>query len=339
MSGQNNNLIYSIAIFLAFLISLIVISLFKKIYYFFRYKKRFYIIPRTSIKGIANISMIIAISIAIIILLTIATADIFNVIFRTWPGTRVTIESVLIKIGGLLFGPFLGVFIGAMTDLLTVALTAGVFHYGYLVAAMAYGLISGFVSEIFISSKKRIWWKAILSSGVLMFCILIVSLFFMLPSNNFTQIFEFSIFSFNISIDPKILISIIDGFIFLGVLIIWVIFIIDIEKRKKINKFETEEKETKLIKLYDWHSSIMIVLVISIVTDSLINLLIMPSFDAELSTIKYSEWVLLRSIIFIPEVIFNCLIMVPIYKIVHPIINYNYKDDLLEDIKYPVFIE
>ncbi|MBR2651884.1 hypothetical protein IKD56_00575 [bacterium] len=84
-----------------------------------------------------------------------------------------------------------------------------------------------------------------------MFCILIVSLFFMLPSNNFTQIFEFSIFSFNISIDPKILISIIDGFIFLGVLIIWVIFIIDIEKRKKINKFETEEKETKLIKLYD----------------------------------------------------------------------------------------
>ena len=95
-------------------------------------KKRFYILPKVGIKGIASIAMVIAISISIIILLTVITADIMGVVFRAWPGTRITIEGMLIKIGGLMFGPFLGIFIGALTDLLSVALTAGVFHYGYL---------------------------------------------------------------------------------------------------------------------------------------------------------------------------------------------------------------
>lgn len=145
----------AILIFLAFLIVLFVTYLFKKIYYIIRYKKRFYIIPRVSVKGIAYIAMVIAISIVIIMLLTISTADLLNVVFRAWPGTRVTIEGILIKIGGLLFGPVLGLFIGGMTDLLAVAMTAGVFHYGYLIAAMAYGLIAGVIREIFIHTKKR----------------------------------------------------------------------------------------------------------------------------------------------------------------------------------------
>jgi len=80
--NEQSNLIYSISIFCAFLLSLILISFIKKIYYYVKYKKRFFILPRVSIKGIANISMVIAISIAIIILLTIATADLFNVVFR-----------------------------------------------------------------------------------------------------------------------------------------------------------------------------------------------------------------------------------------------------------------
>lgn len=334
-----NNLIYSIAIFLAFLISLIIVSIVKKIYYFAKYKKRFYILPRVSIKGIANISMIIAISIAIIILLTIATADLFNVVFRAWPGTRVTIEGVLIKIGGLLFGPFLGLFIGAMTDLLTIALTAGVFHYGYLVAAMAYGLISGIVSEIFKSTKNRILWKAILGTIILVICNLILTAFFIWQSNNFTIDFSIALFGKHFNINLKILLSVICGFVLLGIAIIWIILITAKKKINKNNSLGLHDNAISSSKIYNWYSSTIIVLVIAIVCNSIINLLILPSFDAELSSIQYNEWVILRSLIFIPEVMFNCAIIIPIYKIVSPIINYNYQDDLLEDIKYPLYID
>jgi LytS/YehU family sensor histidine kinase len=48
----------------------------------------------------------------------------------------------------LLFGPIIGIFIGAATDLLSIALTAGMFHYGYFIAAMMYGLLSGIVKTI-----------------------------------------------------------------------------------------------------------------------------------------------------------------------------------------------
>ncbi len=335
--NEQSNLIYSISIFCAFLLSLILISFIKKIYYYVKYKKRFFILPRVSIKGIANISMVIAISIAIIILLTIATADLFNVVFRAWPGTRVTIEGLLIKIGGLLFGPFLGLFIGAMTDLLTVALTAGVFHYGYLIAAMAYGLISGFISDIFRSTKDKIWWKAVLGTLILTACNIIMVLFFMLQTNSFQNNFSVSLFGNKLDVNVKILLIVLVTFICLGILIIWIVYFLNFNKQH--HKHNSIITETKAAKKNDLYSSIIIVLVVSVMCNSIINMLILPSFDAQLSSIRYEEWVVLRSIVFIPEVIFNCCVIIPIYNIVVPIINYNYHDDLLEDIKYPLYVE
>lgn len=122
--GNGINSWQSILIFLAFLIVFIIFTVIKKIYYSIRFQKRFYIIPKTSVKGISNIAMVISISVAVIILLTVLSANTASVIFRAWPGTRVTLEGILVKIGGLLFGPILGIFIGAMTDLLSVAMTA-----------------------------------------------------------------------------------------------------------------------------------------------------------------------------------------------------------------------
>lgn len=335
--NEQLNLVYPITVFLAFLISLIVISFIKKIYYYVKYKKRFFILPRVSIKGISNISMVIAISITIIILLTIATADVFNVVFRAWPGTRVTIEGVLIKIGGLLFGPFLGLFIGAMTDLLTVALTAGVFHYGYLVAAMAYGLFSGFISDIFFSTKNRIWWKAILGSIMLLICNGLMTLFFAWQTNSFQNNFSISLFGLYFNVDVKILLAALGSFVFLGIIIIWIVYFLDFGKQKKQHSFPNQAIRTT--KTYDLYSSIIIVLVVSIVCNSLINVLILPSFDAQLSSIRYNDWLVLRSMLFIPEVTFNCFVIIPIYNIALKIINYNYHDDLLQDIKYPLYVD
>ncbi|MDE6477541.1 MAG: hypothetical protein K2L48_05210, partial [Mycoplasmoidaceae bacterium] len=55
----------------------------------------------------------------------------------------------------MLFGPIIGLFIGAFTDLLTVGMTAGMFHYGYFVVAMAYGFFSGIVRTIISLSKDK----------------------------------------------------------------------------------------------------------------------------------------------------------------------------------------
>lgn len=337
---MQSSLLYPLIVFCSFLISLLVVSVIKKVYYYVKYKKRFYILPRVSIKGIANIAMVIAISIAIIILLTIVTADIFNIIFRAWPGTRVTIEGFLIKIGGLLFGPYLGLFIGAMTDLLTVALTAGVFHYGYLVVAMAYGLISGIISEIFLGAKNKIGWKAILGSIMLVVCMMVISFFFMMQTDNLAKNFTFSIFSFYLVIDSKILLSTILGFIVLCVGVVWLSFGLYHKKEKALAKqTELADIELRKVKTYEFYSSVIIVLVVSTVCNSIINLLILPAFDAQLSTIPYNEWIVLRAATLIPEVVLNCVVIVPIYNIVKPVINYNYKDDLLEDIKYPLYVD
>lgn len=110
--------------------------------------------------------MVISIAIAILLLITFISAGLFGVLFRAYPGWRVTIEGILIKVGGLLFGPIIGIFIGAATDLLSVALTAGMFHYGYFIAAMMYGLLSGIVKTILnLTRGKQVrfaFWSTLL---------------------------------------------------------------------------------------------------------------------------------------------------------------------------------
>jgi hypothetical protein len=149
--------IHALLIFLAFFIAVIASILVRKFYYFFRYNKRVYVFPRINVKGIANVAMIISIATAVLLLLTFVSGGLLGVMFRAYPGLRVTIEGILIKIGGLLFGPIIGVFIGVTTDLLSVALTAGMFHYGYFLAAIMYGLLSGIVRTILnITEGKQV---------------------------------------------------------------------------------------------------------------------------------------------------------------------------------------
>ncbi|MCF0227461.1 MAG: hypothetical protein HUJ52_01435, partial [Malacoplasma sp.] len=126
-------------IFIAFLFVVLIVSIVKKLYYRFRWHKRYYIIPRVGIRGITSIAMTIALTVAIILVLAFLTAGLLAILFRAYPGWRIVIEQFLIQLGGLLFGPYIGLIIGALTDLLTVALTSGMFHYGYFIICMAYG--------------------------------------------------------------------------------------------------------------------------------------------------------------------------------------------------------
>jgi hypothetical protein len=143
-----------ILIFVAFVGAVLLILIAKKIYYYIRYRRRYYIFPKINTTGISNTAMVISISVTIILLLTVLSAGAMGIFFRVYPGWRVTIEGILIKIGGLLFGPIIGLFIGALTDILTVALTAGMFHYGFFIIALAYGFFSGII-RVFINICKK----------------------------------------------------------------------------------------------------------------------------------------------------------------------------------------
>lgn len=321
-------------IFIAFLIALLLASIIKKIYYKVRYKKRFYILPKIGIKGIASIAMVIAISISIIILLTIVTADLMGVVFRAWPGTRITIEGMLIKIGGLLFGPFLGIFIGALTDLLAVSLTAGVFHYGYLIASMAFGLISGLISEIFKNSKHKNIQATIWSTIILVCIDVLVILYLYMDLGRSNINVEF--LGLAISVSPNLLIGIIGGFIAIGIIAIWIGLYFYNKRIRNNNKMLTQRQ---IINKKTWYFNFSMILTCAIATDALINVLMMPKFDAELSSLLYEQWIAIRGVLFVPEVILNMLIIFPIFKIITPLINYDYHSELVEDSKIPVYID
>ena len=125
------NLLTIVEFLACFIGLLLIIFIAKKIYYRFVLKKKLYLIPRPTTKGIATIGVTLALSIAVVILLILVTADLASVIFRLWSGTRIIVEAILIKIGGLLYGPIIGMCLGAAVDFLCVALTAGVFNIGY----------------------------------------------------------------------------------------------------------------------------------------------------------------------------------------------------------------
>jgi hypothetical protein len=63
----------------------ILFLLVKKTYLYFKYRRILFIFPKLNSKGIANISMVIAISIAIITLLIVLSSGIFGVLFRVYP--------------------------------------------------------------------------------------------------------------------------------------------------------------------------------------------------------------------------------------------------------------
>lgn len=310
-------------IFIIFLVVIIFTSFIKKIYYRYYLKKRFYIIPHVSTKGIASIGMVIALSISVVLLLTTVTADIAAIVFRAWAGSRIMLEGILIKIGGLLFGPIIGMCIGAAVDFLTVSLTAGVFHIGYFIGAMFFGLIGGLIKNIISLSKKNEFLFNIYSSILLILvgissCLI---LYFIPGDSNIFKTFKFSILNISIIISMWHMFVIISIIILFSISFVWISFLYKTKKKKDKNSF----------------SVFIPVFITVVVSELIINLVMMPGFDNSLSTLGYDAWLLIRMLILVPMIILNILIIYPVFKIVTPIVRYDYELDLVEDLKKPVY--
>lgn len=342
----------AVLIFFAFFGVLIAFALLKKAFYYFRLKKRYYIVPRPSIKGIANIAMVSALSVAVLVLLTLISANAFSVLFRAFPGSRVTIEGILIKIGGLLFGPFIGLFIGAITDLLTIITTAGIFHYGYFIGAMGYGLLSGLVKSIFTYSKKT---NNLIYAFIATFLLLVIGssaigfvVNFIDDGNGIVQTILPNFFvSSQISRDH--IIYVIIGFCSFFVIVVWTLLGSSYFFKEKVNEGYINNKKS----LYTTHIrrfrkkfkikrkffiDFCLVLVCCAASELLINVILLPSFDADLSTLGYDNWFLIRILFFAPSLAFNLIIIYPVYTIVAPLVKWDYKLDSIEDAKKSYFV-
>lgn len=331
-SNGQINVVGIVLIFCAFFISIVIASICKKIYYRFWLKKKYFVIPRPSIKGIASISMTIALSVAVLILMTIITSNLFSVLFRAFPGTRVTIEGILIKIGGLLFGPFLGLFIGMLTDLLSVLMTAGIFHYGYFVAAIGYGLIAGLIRTFVTFSSKNKLKFAIYSTIALILTGILTFFYF------YTQTPETGLvitFGGNITISKITIISILVSFSGITILILWIFYFANLkwvrnslEKRKYFsqNGNPNRKKKQKSDKFIAFCATITCV----VITEMFVNVFAMPHFDAEVTSLGPTEWLAIRSVLFIPMIFLNMFIIYPVYTIVTPLVTYDYEKELSE---------
>lgn len=303
-------------------IGLILLFLFaKKLFYRFKYNKRFFIIPRISTLGISSVGMILALSVSVILLLIIATAGVASVVFRLWAGTRIIFEGILIKIGGLMFGPIIGMCLGAAVDILSIAYTGGIFHYGYFISAILFGLFGGVIRMLVTTSKSKNLRFCLFSS---LFAILVIAFSSILIwiSNkddvNTTYDIAFFIFDFKITLMQIIMVV---TFLPLGsILILWLCyFIYSYQKKKK--------PEMK-----DWFKSFAPVYVIIIVTEVIVNIIFMPIFDASVSPLNYQIWLTIRLLLFVPMVLLNIVIILPVYKIINPIVKYNYESELVQDL-------
>lgn len=330
----------AIFIFLAFFCVLLLVATVKKVFYYFKFKKRYYIFPRPSVQGIANIAMVTALSVAVLLLLTFITSNAFSVLFRAFPGSRVTIESILIKIGGLLFGPFIGMFVGALTDILSIIMTAGIFHYGYFIAAVGSGLLAGLIKSVITYSGKNKLAFAIVTTIVFLVSsgISLGFVYTYIDPNGIQQ----SVFPFLIPdvIPRNVLVYVFTGWSIFVPILIWFLFFFsrvkEAKKEEKNQKHFGGNKRKKVDKNY--YTNFCLVLICVMICELIINVLMMPAFDADISTLKYGDWLTIRLLLFFPMIIFNFLIIYPVYTIVWPLVKWDYKEELVEDYSIPLYV-
>ena len=368
--SQKDNIISSsqiIILTISFIFLAFIFGLLRKLFYYVFLKKRIYLFPRISTKGISNIAMVISISISCIIILIFLTGGAFGVLFRAYPGWRINIETMLIKTGGLLYGPIVGLFIGAMTDFLTIVITASSFHYGYFIVCILCGLISGLLNQLWRLSLKNKLAFCIASTVI---CALLCALFqvyvWQLPIT--IEIFEW------ITVDKSIIMWILLSLFFAVILLIWGAYLFDSANRIKrdylLHKYNKKIKlpihnhlliSTNRQSFSNWHfefysnnlvwitnlkqklsvledtlkkpqksstfACFVSVLLMVVVVESIINVVIVPCFDAEFSVYPFQYWFILRILLLFILIPLNIFVIYSVFKIIISMTHFDTQDN------------
>lgn len=220
-----NNFLFALILLFGVCAAIVLILFIKKLFFRFVLKKQLYIFRTDSIKSITNIAMIIATAVGILLILSILTSGLLGILFRAYPGWRAVIQNILIKLGGLFFGPIIGMFVGGTTDLLCVFMTGGVFHYGFFLCSVFYGALSGLVHLVFFSSKKRL-----LLTNTIFTCLIslmyVGSIYFLLTRSHLDAGYSLTILNINIHLTSWAMCLVVGATYAIILLICWIVTIV-----------------------------------------------------------------------------------------------------------------
>ncbi|AGX88889.1 hypothetical protein [Mycoplasma parvum] len=282
----------------------------KKLFFRLWCQKNYLIFPSLNINTISSIAMIIAANTAIIFAIIFLTHNLLGVVFQIYPGSRLLIETILIKIGGSLYGPVIGMLIGLLTDLLTVILTSSVFNYGYLLAAIFNGFLGGFIFMLRDTKKSRTkvkYWQ----NSIFIICLLIgtgivFSFFFetVKAKNIASGGIALNIFGKDIKSPAWVFeafLSTIAGLIIFGLIGSLVLS----DERVSVKYCEKAKKWNIICRL----------IALNFISYILVDLITLPLFDIKISTLPYEQFFVMRNIALMPAVTFSTFIVWKIFKL------------------------
>ncbi|WP_406617255.1 ECF transporter S component [Mycoplasmopsis adleri] len=108
----------------------------------------FSLFPKLTIRKIAFIGILIAISVVIFIIFA-SFVPIISI-----PSYKISFIGLPIKISGFIFGPLVGGMVGLISDLISFAMFPTFYNIYYTLAAVVDGVVSGFVGIIFMKVLK-----------------------------------------------------------------------------------------------------------------------------------------------------------------------------------------
>ncbi|WP_462216941.1 Asp-tRNA(Asn)/Glu-tRNA(Gln) amidotransferase subunit GatC [Mycoplasmoides genitalium] len=342
---STSGFIYFAVVFLI----IIVYLFFKNILFLFFFKRYPKNTPKIGVSNITTIAMIIAVAVSVVLVLMALAGGLTAALFRGYPGFRVTLELILVKISGLLFGPIIGIFSAATIDFLTVIFSGGVFNIGYVLGAILTGMIAGILREVLISTSflnnKTLsdFAYLVLSMGMVFASFLVTQFFVISVTQNLSAfqsndqiVLRFNASPLNFSISLQRYVQIIFYFAMVVIITMVVLYFVWIIKQKHFNyayskfffrRYKHANHQFTLFVLTKENWFYLILNVITLATTSLlmINIAFIPIFDTQTTGQTYDFWLLVR-LLFAPLIfLLDIIVIYPILLLLTPIMLKGFK--------------
>lgn len=259
---------------------------------------------RFTTKNITGMTMLIAVSVSVTIVICM-TVPLFVL-----PPIRIAIEGILVKIAGFIFGPIIGLIIGGITELLVMIFVPSYIHPAYIIVMLAYGFFGGIASSFMRASKGNYWISfAIINLFLMIYGIFILMIYggqAPLGWENDAHTIAKPIEILKWKLEAKYFGFIFGGMIGLVAIMTWIlVFVLHFKKQSKTL------------------SVLVPILLLTISTEFAITILISPWGEAALFGLSdegYAAMVVGRLVQAPFKIVFNTAVLFATYKIIGPLI-------------------
>nr|WP_054173805.1 Asp-tRNA(Asn)/Glu-tRNA(Gln) amidotransferase subunit GatC [Mycoplasmoides pneumoniae] len=323
--------------------------LFKNLLFLFFFKRYPKNTTKIGVGNITTIAMIIAVAVSIVLVLMALAGGLAAALFRGYPGFRVTLELILVKISGLLFGPIVGIFSAATIDFLTVIFSGGVFNVGYVLGAILTGMIAGILREVLISTallhnrNLSDFAYLVLSIGMVIAAFLITQFFVLGISNNLKEIkgdeefrLKFNAPSIVFELSLTQYANILLYFTIAIVIAMLVLYIVWLVKQRHLSfehsrffyrsyKHANHQFTLFVLTKENWFYLILNVITLASTSLLMINIAFIPIFDTQTTGQTYEFWLLAR-LLFAPVIfLLDIIVIYPILLLLTPLMLKGFK--------------